>query len=130
MNKNQERIEAGIRIGQKEMKAATCSIRAELQETTKHWVENILGSLDRRTLGLREEIGEMIQQTQSDLHEEYHHRTQGTQVETEATNILVESKWHGLEAKMGKVTNNYPQEPETTHHEFKMQLTEVEVLGA
>jgi hypothetical protein len=112
------------------MKAATCCIWTELEETTKHWVADVLVALDRRTLGFREEINGKIEQTQSDLHEEFHHRTQGTQAETQATNTLVESKRHGLKAEMGKVTNNYLQEPETTHHKFKMQQEEVEARGA
>jgi hypothetical protein len=47
------------------MSAARSSIRAELEETVKHRVEEVLGSLD--------------------------HRTQGTQVEIEATKILIDS---------------------------------------
>jgi hypothetical protein len=102
MNKNREKLKAVIRVGQKEMKAATSFILAELEETMKHWVPNVLVSLDRRTLGLQEEINGKITKTQSDLQEELQHKTQGTQVEREATNNLVESMRHGLEAKIGK----------------------------
>jgi hypothetical protein len=49
MNRNQEKMEAAIRSGQGEIRAAISSIWAELEESMKHGAKNVLMSLDHRT---------------------------------------------------------------------------------
>jgi hypothetical protein len=51
-------MEAAIRSGQKETKAAINSIRSELEETIKNRMKNVLVSVDQQTQGFREEIKE------------------------------------------------------------------------
>jgi hypothetical protein len=48
MNKNQEKMDASIRSGQEEMRAAMSSIGAKLEESMKCRVENIQMFLDHR----------------------------------------------------------------------------------
>jgi hypothetical protein len=51
-----EEMNATVRASQEEMEAEINSIRAELEKTTKNWVEDVLSSVDQRTLGPRKEL--------------------------------------------------------------------------
>jgi uncharacterized protein YbcI len=54
--KIKKKMEAVIGSGQKEMRAMISSIRAKLEESMKHRVEDILESLDHRTQGTQAKI--------------------------------------------------------------------------
>jgi Trp operon repressor len=56
----------------------------------------------------------------------FDHRTQGTQVETEATKIIVDTTRRGLEFKRAEVTDDFLQGLEIARREFKTQLAHVE----
>jgi undecaprenyl pyrophosphate synthase len=66
MNIYQEKMEAVIRRRQEETKAAINYIRAELEETIKNRMKNVLTSVDQRTQGLRKELNEEINEPQEE----------------------------------------------------------------
>jgi hypothetical protein len=55
--KNQEKLEATVGRGQEEMRATISFIRAELEDSMKHRVEDAPVSLDERTQGTQAEVG-------------------------------------------------------------------------
>jgi hypothetical protein len=57
-------METKLKCNQEERKAAINSIRAELEETMKHRVEDVLAYTDQRKRGLREKIDTKMKQTQ------------------------------------------------------------------
>jgi RNase adaptor protein for sRNA GlmZ degradation len=54
-------------LHQEKMEATVHSIRSEVEETIKHWVEDFLSCVDQKTQGLRKELTEKIGETQVDL---------------------------------------------------------------
>jgi hypothetical protein len=63
----QEEMKAEMDIHQEKMEAAIHSIRSELEETTKHRVEDILLCVGQKTQDLCKEFIEKIDETQVDL---------------------------------------------------------------
>jgi hypothetical protein len=49
------------------MEAAICSIRSELEETIKHWLEDILSCVDQKTQGLHKELTKKFDKTHVDF---------------------------------------------------------------
>jgi hypothetical protein len=64
----QEEMKAKMHIHQEKMEALVHFLRSELEETIKHWVEDILSCVDQNTQGLHKELTEKIVETQVDLH--------------------------------------------------------------
>jgi hypothetical protein len=73
MNNSQEKMDTGIGSSQEQMRTAIFSIRTELEETMKQWVESALSALD--------------------------HRAQGTQAKIKVSKDQVDTVRRGLEAK-------------------------------
>jgi hypothetical protein len=75
MEANQETMDAKIDADQEKLGAAVYSIRSELEETVKHWVEDFLLCVDQKThLDLEAVKGDItdtnkaIQDTRNSLH--------------------------------------------------------------
>jgi hypothetical protein len=64
---SQEEMKAKMDICQEKMEAAIHSIQFKLEETIKHWVEDILSRVEQKTQGLYKELTEKIDETQVDL---------------------------------------------------------------
>jgi hypothetical protein len=77
-NINQEKMEAAIRSGQKETNAAISSVRAELEETIKNRMKNVLVSVDKQTQEFRMEIKETAAcRVSNDVHRQVEREPQG-----------------------------------------------------
>jgi translation elongation factor EF-G len=63
----QEEMKAKMDIHQEKMEAAVHSIRSELEETVKHWVEDVLSCVNQKTQGFHKELIEKIDETQVTL---------------------------------------------------------------
>jgi hypothetical protein len=63
----QREMKAKMDIHQEKMEAATHYNRSELEETTKHWAEDILSCVDQKKQGLCKELSEKTDETQVDL---------------------------------------------------------------
>jgi BMFP domain-containing protein YqiC len=63
----QDKNTAVIRSSQEKTEAAVNSVQAELEETIKHWMEDILTSVDQQTQGLHKELDATIGETQLEL---------------------------------------------------------------
>jgi hypothetical protein len=98
MNTYKEITEAAKRKGLEEIWAGISCIRAELEETIKHRLEDVLVFLDQGTLPLREELKGKIEQTQSDLQGVTTVLDHRIQVKIQAT--MVEPTRHGIQAEM------------------------------
>jgi chromosome segregation ATPase len=61
------KMETMIKCSREETKAVINSIQAELEETVKHRVKDVLGCVDQRTQGLKE-LNKKIDEMQVDLH--------------------------------------------------------------
>jgi hypothetical protein len=96
ININEEMIEGSDQEGQEEIRAAISFLRAEMEETIKHRLEEVLVFLDRRTVGLRERAqredrGNAVGTTSS---------YDRIQVKTQAMKTLVETTQHGLKTEL------------------------------
>jgi hypothetical protein len=63
----QHEMEVTMKCSQEETDDAIYSIQSELEETIKHWLEDILACVDQRTQGLCKELKEKIDEMQVDL---------------------------------------------------------------
>jgi hypothetical protein len=118
---------AAIRNSQEKMKAAINSIWFALEGSIRHWVEDVLASVDQQMQGLCEELSENIEQMQSGLQAVTTFLNHRIQVEeTQTTKTLVETTWSVLKAKIAEVMDHFVKGLDLTQCKFKKELKEVE----
>jgi transcriptional regulator NrdR family protein len=60
-------MKAKVDIHQEKMEATVHSIQSKLEETIKHWVEDVLSCVDQKTQDLHKELNEKIDETWVDF---------------------------------------------------------------